>query len=133
MSLVILIIVLAVIEYLVFSFQVGMARGKYGVKAPAITGNPVFERYFRVQQNTLEQLVAFVPAILAFSWSAENIGWPGYYIAAGLGTVWLIGRFIYALSYVKDPASRGLGFGMTFGPTFFMLAGSLVCILMSLV
>ncbi len=133
MSLVILIIVLAVIEYLVFSLQVGMARGKYGVKAPAITGNPVFERYFRVQQNTLEQLVAFVPAILAFSWSAENIGWPGYYIAAGLGTVWLIGRFIYALSYVKDPASRGLGFGMTFGPTFFMLAGSLVCILMSLV
>jgi len=133
MSLVILIIVLAVIEYLVFSFQVGMARGKYGVKAPAITGNPVFERYFRVQQNTLEQLVAFIPAILAFSWSAENIGWPGYYIAAGLGTVWLIGRFIYALSYVKDPASRGPGFGMTFGPTFIMLAGSLVCILISLV
>lgn len=133
MSLVILVIVLAVIEYLVFGFQVGMARGKYGVKAPAITGNAVFERYFRVQQNTLEQLVAFVPAMLAFSWSAENIGWPGNYIAAGLGTVWLIGRFIYAQSYVKDPASRGLGFGMTMGPTAFMLAGSLVCILIALV
>ena len=133
MSLVILIIVLAVIEYLVFSFQVGMARSKYGVKAPAITGNPVFERYFRVQQNTLEQLVAFIPAMLAYSWSAENIGWAGNYIAAGLGTVWLIGRFIYALSYVKDPATRGLGFGMTMGPTAFMLVGSLVCILISLV
>jgi uncharacterized MAPEG superfamily protein len=133
MTLVILIIVLALIEYMVFSFQVGMARGKFGIKAPAISGNVIFERYFRVQQNTLEQLVVFIPAILAFSWTAENIGWPGNTIAAGLGVIWLIGRFIYALSYVRDPASRGIGFAMTMGPSAFMLAGALVCILLSLV
>ena len=132
MSLVILIIVLALIEYMVFAFQVAKARGKYAIKAPAISGNAMFERYFRVQQNTLEQLVIFIPAILAFSWSAENIGWPGYYIASGLGVVWLIGRYIYAISYVKDPASRAIGFGMTMGPSAFMLASTLVCILISL-
>ena len=132
MALVILVIVLAVIEYLVFSFQVGMARGKYGVKAPAISGHPVFERYFRVQQNTLEQLVAFVPAITGFAWMAESIGWQGNYIASGLGVIWLIGRFIYATSYVRDPSSRGTGFLMTMGPTAFMLAGTIICILISL-
>lgn len=132
MSLVILIISLALIQFTVFSFQVGMARGKYGVNAPSITGHPVFERYFRVQQNTLEQLVVFIPAMLTFSWAAENINWPGYTIASGMGVIWLIGRFIYAITYVKDPASRSLGFGMTLGPSAFLLAGTLVCILIAL-
>ncbi len=44
--------VLAVLQFLVFGFQVGGARGKYGVKAPATTGNEIFERVFRIQQNT---------------------------------------------------------------------------------
>ena len=47
---------LALLQYIAFGMLVGKARGKYGVKAPAITGNDVFERYFRVQQNTLELL-----------------------------------------------------------------------------
>ncbi|MBT5484765.1 MAG: MAPEG family protein [Gammaproteobacteria bacterium] len=133
MALVILIIILALMEYMAFSFQVGMARGKYGVKAPAVSGHPEFDKYFRVQQNTLEQLIVFIPAILAFSWSAENIGWPGYYIASGLGVIWLIGRFIYAISYVNDPAKRGLGFMMNFFPSVLMMLGTLVCIFMSLI
>jgi len=133
MSLVILVIVLALMEFMAFSFQVGMARMKYGVNAPAVSGHPVFERYFRVQQNTLEQLVVFVPALLAFSWAAENIGWPGYYIASGLGVIWLIGRFIYAISYVRDPASRGVGFMLTFFPTALMVLGALVCLLIGMV
>ena len=133
MALVILIIILALMEYMAFSFQVGMARGKYGVKAPAVSGHPEFDKHFRVQQNTLEQLIVFIPAILAFSWSAENIGWPGYYIASGLGVIWLIGRFIYAISYVNDPAKRGLGFMMNFFPSVLMMLGTLVCIFMSLI
>lgn len=131
MELVILIIVLAVIEYLVFSFQVGMAREKYNIKAPATSGHPVFERRFRVQQNTLEQLVAFIPVTLCFAWSAENIGWPGNYMAAGLGVFWLIGRFIYAASYVKDPATRGMGFLIAMAATSFMAAGTLVSLLIA--
>ena len=133
MALVILIIILALIEYTAFSFQVGMAREKYGVKAPAISGHPEFDKYFRVQQNTLEQLIVFIPTILAFSWSAENIGWPGYYIASGLGVFFLIGRFVYAISYVNDPAKRGAGFMLTFLPSVVMMIGTLVCILISLI
>ncbi|MDG2176100.1 MAG: MAPEG family protein [Gammaproteobacteria bacterium] len=133
MTLVILIIILALMEYMLFTFRVGMARGKYGIQAPAITGNPEFERYFRVQQNTLEQLIVFIPAILAFSWMAESIGWPGNYIASGLGVIWIIGRYLYASSYVRDPVSRSIGFMMTFLPSALMLVGTLVCILISFV
>ena len=87
---------LAVLQFLVFGFKVGKARGRYGVKAPAVTGNEVFERHFRVQQNTLEQLIAFLPGLYLFS---------HYYsprVAAGLGLVYLIGREMYAFTYVKD-------------------------------
>ena len=133
MILVVLIITLAVIEYIVFSALVGRARAQYGIEAPAITGNPQFERYFRVQQNTLEQLASFIPALLVFSWSAENVGWPGYNIAAGLGLIWIVGRMLYANSYIKDPNSRVVGMMMTMLPTMFMLLGALVSILVGLI
>ncbi len=58
---------LALLQFIVFGFKVGSARGKYGVKAPAVTGNEIFERHFRVQQNTLEQLIAFIPGMYLFS------------------------------------------------------------------
>src|SRR5690554_1459598 len=110
MELVILIVILALSEFLVFGFQTGMARRKYNIKAPAVTGHPVFERRFRVQQNTLEQLVVFVPAIVSFAWMAEQVGWPGHEIAAALNVVWLIGRVLYARTYVREPLSRAPGF-----------------------
>ena len=131
MELILLVIALALFEYMVFTGMVGMARGKYNVKAPAIQGHPVFERYFRVQQNTLEQLIIFIPAILTFSYSAENLGWRGYEIAAALGVVWLIGRAVYARAYVKDPLARAAGFLMTFFPNVIMVVGTLVCVLVS--
>jgi hypothetical protein len=76
---------LALIQFIIFGFKVGTARGKYGVKAPATTGNEMFERHFRVQQNTLEQLVLLLPGLYLFSryWSPV---W-----AAGLGVV----RFLF--------------------------------------
>ena len=111
---------LAILQFIVFGFRVGTARGKFGVKAPAITGNEVFERYFRIQQNTLESLIAFLPGLYLFSryW---NPLW-----AAGIGVVYLIGREIYAASYIKDPASRSLGYGLSFVPMMVLLAGGLV-------
>ena len=112
--------VLALLQFIVFGFRVGGARGKYGVKAPAITGNEIFERFFRVQQNTLEQLIVFVPALYLFS-RYLNPRW-----AAALGLVYLIGREIYAATYVKDPAKRSVGYGLTFLPTVILLAGGLI-------
>jgi uncharacterized MAPEG superfamily protein len=133
MELVILIVILALLEYLVFSIQVGGARVKYNIKAPAVTGHPVFERHFRVQQNTIEQLIIFVPAIFSFSYVAENLGWPGNEIAAILGVIFLIGRALYARAYVRDPAARSMGFLLTFFPSAVMLAGTLIGILISIV
>jgi glutathione S-transferase len=111
---------LALLQFIVFGMKVGGARGKYGIKAPATTGNEVFERHFRVQQNTLEQLVVFVPGLYLFSHYFNPL-W-----AAGLGTVYLLGRELYSASYVKDPAKRGPGFGLTFMPSAILLAGGLI-------
>jgi len=111
---------LALLQFIVFAFQVGGARAKYGVKAPAVGGHEIFERHFRVQQNTLEQLIVFIPGIYLFS-RYYNPLW-----AAGLGVVYLIGRQIYAVTYVRDPAKRSAGFGLTFLPTVILLIGGLI-------
>ncbi len=75
---------------------------------------------FRVQQNTMEQLVAFIPALWIFGYLVDP------YWAAGLGLVFVVGRFVYWSSYLKDPASRGAGFTITFLPTAVMLVWSLI-------
>jgi glutathione S-transferase len=111
---------LAVLQFIVFGFKVGAARGRYGVKAPAITGNETFERLFRVQQNTLEQLIAFLPGIYLFSRYFSPL------VAAALGVVYLIGRELYAYTYVKDPAKREVGYGMTFLPMVILVVGGLI-------
>jgi uncharacterized membrane protein YecN with MAPEG domain len=111
---------LALLQFLVFGFKVGQARTRYGIAAPAITGNATFERYFRVQQNTLEQLIALIPGLYLFSRYFSP------YVAAGLGVVYLIGREVYAASYVKDPAKRSLGFGLTFLPIAVLVVGGII-------
>jgi glutathione S-transferase len=120
MSLVYVVMGAALLQYLYFGFQVGGARSRYGVKAPAITGNEIFERYFRVQQNTLELLVVLIPALPLFS----------YYVSArwgaGLGALYLIGRFVYALAYVKDPAKRSFGYGLSFLPVAVLVIGGVI-------
>jgi hypothetical protein len=103
------------LQFFAFGFQVGRARGKYGVRAPATSGNETFERYFRVHMNTLEQLVVFLPTLWIYASFVSPL-W-----AAAFGAVFLIGRAIYAVSYVRDPKSRSLGFGLTALPTLVML------------
>ena len=110
---------LALLQFVVFGFKVGRARARYGVKAPAVTGNDTFERYFRVQQNTLEQLIVFLPGLYLFSHYFRP------QVAAVLGAIYLIGREIYAFTYVKDPAKRGGGYGLTFLPTVILVVGGL--------
>jgi glutathione S-transferase len=111
---------LAVLQFIVFGFKVGGARGRYGVKAPAITGNEIFERHFRVQQNTLEQLIAFLPGIYLFAHYFSPL------VAAALGVVYLLGRELYAFTYVKDPANRSVGYGLTFLPMVILVLGGLI-------
>jgi glutathione S-transferase len=111
---------LAVLQFLVFGFKVAKARGRYGVKAPAITGNEIFERHFRVQQNTLEQLIAFLPGLYLFSHYFNPL------VAAGLGLVYLIGREMYAFTYVKDPGKREIGYALTLLPLAVLVVGGLI-------
>lgn len=120
-----LVAVLALIQLVFFGVMVGHARAKYGVKAPAVSGHEMFERAHRVQMNTLELMVVFVPAlfIAAQYWPQA---WP-----AGAGVVYLVGRFIYWRSYMQAPASRELGFGLSMLPILALLIGALVGIVRS--
>ena len=111
---------LAVIQFVVFGMLVGQARGKYGIAAPAMTGNEHFERAVRVQMNTLEQLIAFLPALLIAA-----VYWPQIYVAAA-GVLYLVGRTLYRQAYVNDPGKRGLGFLLTFLPTTLLVLAGLV-------
>jgi hypothetical protein len=117
---------LALLQFIGFGMQVGRARARFGVKAPAVAGNAEFERYFRVQQNTLESLVVFVPSLFLFSRYFNPLG------AAGLGVVYLVGRQIYAAAYVKDPAKRGAGYALTMVPVLALIAGGLIGAVMQL-
>jgi glutathione S-transferase len=83
------------------AWLVGAARGKYKVSAPATTGPEGFERAFRVQMNTLEGAVMFLPAL----WLASIYFSPR--IAAAIGAVWVASRIWYAFAYARNPKSRG--------------------------
>jgi glutathione S-transferase len=119
MELVAIVAALALFEYAYFGAQVSRARGRYGVKAPATTGHELFDRHYRVQQNTAEQLVMFLPALYLF---AVYVSAP---IAALLGLAFLVGRALYARGYVADPERRGTGFIVGFAASAVLLLGGL--------
>ena len=113
------VIVLALVQYIAFGMLVAWARGKYGVKAPAVTGHETFDRYFRVHQNTLELLVAFVPAIWLFGMYVDPT-W-----AALLGLVFVVARMLYLRGYVTDLAKREVGFTLSILSVLVLLVGAL--------
>jgi glutathione S-transferase len=121
-----LVTVLALIVFFVVTINVGRARAKYGIKAPEMTGNAEFERVVRVQQNTLEQLCLFLPALWIFANFVNPIA------AASLGAVWVFGRIIYAWGYYQAAEKRGPGFGISVLATVVLLLGSLVGIVLNL-
>ncbi len=119
-----IIAMLVVVQFLFFGALVGRARGRYGVKAPAVIGHEGFERAYRVQMNTLELMIALLPALFVAArfWPAEWV--------AGIGAIYLIGRFIYWRAYVVAPASRALGFALSMLPVMVLvlmgLAGAIL-------
>lgn len=117
MPFVALVTVLSLLQFFWLALQVARARARYGIAAPATTGNELFERHFRVHMNTQEQLLMFLPSLWIFAHYISPL-W-----AAALGVVFVIGRAIYATSYVRDPKSRSLGFGLTAFPIFAMMIG----------
>jgi glutathione S-transferase len=120
MSAVDFVIGLMLVEYFVFVLAVGRARVRYQVAAPATTGHPEFERFFRVQMNTLEQLIIVIPCMWMF---ARYIHEP---TAAILGLIFIVGRALYFTSYTRDPKSRGWGFMISSLPMLTLLVGSMI-------
>ena len=110
---------LAVMEFLYFGFRVGGMRAKYSVVAPAVTGNEIWERYYRVQCNTMELLLAFLPSLWVFGY------YVGQYWAAAIGSVFLVGRVIYYITYIKDPESRTIGAALSLFPCYILAIGAL--------
>ena len=120
MELVFLTILLALVEYIVMAALVGRARGKYGVKAPATTGHPDFERVNRVHINTLESLIVFVPGVWIFATYVSEL-W-----AAVLGALFVVGRALYAVGYISAAEKRGPGAGITGIVNMVLIVGGLI-------
>jgi glutathione S-transferase len=111
---------LALVVYFVFTFNTGKARAKFKIIAPATVGHPEFERMFRVQQNTLENLIMFLPGLWMFSWYVS----PQW--ASGIGLVWIVGRIVYARGYYAEAQKRGPGFKITTLSTVVLIVGALI-------
>lgn len=109
MAWVYLVTLLILLEYLIFGYLVSRARTRYRVVAPTVTGHPQFERYHRVQQNTIEQLVVVLPALWIFGLTL-NGPW-----AAVLGVVFVIARAWYAHGYITSKSGGGRHHGFMFG------------------
>lgn len=115
-----LVAVLALLQFVAFGALVSRARGRYGVKAPATAGHEMFERYYRVQMNTLELLVLLLPAL----WVASAYWNPAWTAIAG--AVYLVGRIVYLRAYTRDPATRALGFTLSMMPILVLLVAALL-------
>lgn len=122
-----LITTLTIILLFGLTINVGKARVKYKVNAPATTGHPKFELAYRVQMNTVENTVAFIPALWLFS----------YYVSTSWGSVlgglWLIGRVWYAITYSEDAKKRGGGFSLSFLAFAILTFGALIEIVRQMV
>lgn len=95
---------LTLLVYFIFSYQVGRARMIYGVKAPETSGPPEFLCALRVQLNTLEQMVIFLPLLWMAALCSDTV-------AAGIGIFWPLSRLAFAVGYRSaEPKNRFPGF-----------------------
>lgn len=121
-----MIVLVALLQYVWFTARVGLARGKYKIDAPACSGDENFERLFRIQQNTMEQLVAFIPACFAFAYYLSPI-W-----VLVPGAAFILGRFLYSTEYANDPKTRTPGMALTLLSNVVLILGALFGVLKGL-
>ena len=124
---VVLVTLLSMLLYFWTCMRVAGARARHKIVAPAVTGHPGFERAYRVQLNTLEWMPLYLPSLWLFAYY-----WGGN-VAAIVGLVWIVGRILYALSYVKDPSRRAAGFGLQALATAVLFFGALGKVVMLMV
>lgn len=122
-----LVTLLAIAFYFFTAINVSRSRTATGVKVPAMSGHPDFERAFRIQMNTLEWMPIFLPALWLFAVYISDA------IAAGIGVVWIIGRIVYFVGYSKAAAKRGMGFAIQSIAAMALWAGALGAVVLRLV
>ncbi|SFN85153.1 glutathione S-transferase [Bradyrhizobium sp. Ghvi] len=122
-----LVTLLAIAFYFFTSINVSRSRSKTGVKVPAMSGHPDFERAFRIQMNTLEWMPIFLPALWLFAIYVSNAG------AAAIGAVWIVGRIAYFIGYSQAAAKRGPGFAIQATAAIALWVGALGAVVMRLV
>ncbi|RQH12852.1 MAPEG family protein [Bradyrhizobium sp. RP6] len=122
-----LVTLLAIAFYFFTAINVSRSRTKTGVKVPAMSGHPDFERAFRIQMNTLEWMPIFLPALWLFAIYISDA------IAAGIGVVWIIGRIVYFVGYSKAAAKRGMGFAIQSIAAMALWAGTLGAVVLRMV
>jgi glutathione S-transferase len=115
-----LMVMLTLLQYSYFVGRAGHMRAKHGIKAPATTGHEMYERAYRVQQNTLEELIIFVPAVFTYA-LYSNAFW-----VIVPGAIFFIGRGWYSMAYMKNPVKRGPGFGLTLLANVWLIVGTLI-------
>ncbi|HVY79669.1 MAG TPA: MAPEG family protein [Steroidobacteraceae bacterium] len=113
------VVLIALLQYIALGMAVGIARGRFGIAAPATSGHPTFERLFRAHANSLEMLIAFVPGVWLYGW------WISQTWATALGIVFIAARFLYVFQYVRDPRTREIGAGLSFLVVIILLVGDL--------
>jgi len=117
---------LAVALYFFLATRVAAARGRFGVKHPATTGNPDFERIFRVHMNTLEWMPTFLVPLWLCALYLSDVG------AAALGLVWIAGRVLYFLGYSSAVEKRLRGFFIQTAACLLLFIGAAVGVAMHL-
>jgi glutathione S-transferase len=122
-----LVTLLSLLFYFYTTTRVSKARTEFGVRVPAISGNPDFERVFRVQMNTLEWLPIFLPSLWLFAIYVSDG------IAALIGLIWIAGRIVYLVGYAQAAAKRGPGFGIQALAAGVLLLGALGAIVWRIV
>jgi glutathione S-transferase len=117
------VVLVAILHFVVVGMLVGVARGRYKIHAPATTGHPTFERLFRVHQNSLEMLIAFIPSVWLYGW------WVSQTWATALGVVFLVARILYSIQYVREPRTRQVGASLSFLVVTILVVGDLYAVL----
>jgi glutathione S-transferase len=121
-----LVTIVSLLVYFTQGIMVGVARSKFKVSPPTTTGNPDFERYFRVHYNTLEQLPIFLATLWIFALTinvtAANI----------LGLVWSLARIAFAYGYYKEAGLRRPGGVVSSIVGIILIIGSIIGITMGI-
>jgi glutathione S-transferase len=117
---------LAVAFYFFLATRVAAAHGRFGVRLPAVAGNPDFERIYRVHMNTLEWLPTFLVPLWLCAVYLSDIA------AAAVGLVWILGRILYFAGYRRAVEKRLPGFFVQSTACLLLFLGAIAGIVMRL-